>query len=185
MDYLWSPWRFHYVASVGQKTGCVFCRLISESNDAQNLVLLRKNHNVLMLNKFPYTAGHLMIVARRHLARLAESSAAELNEMIQLARQCEGVLEKTYNPDGFNVGLNLGSSAGAGVAGHLHLHIVPRWEGDANFVSVVGETRVIPEDLDATYQRLHPYFHASRDRSNTQNGKNIKRRVTPKPNSSK
>lgn len=159
MDFLWSPWRFQYIASARRESGCIFCQLLSENDDPRNLILLRKSHNFLVLNKFPYTTGHLMIVTLRHLATLAESSAAELEEMIRLARDCEGILQKTYRPDGFNVGLNVGSSAGAGVAGHLHLHIVPRWRGDVNFVSVIGETRVIPEDLSTTYDRLHAHFH--------------------------
>ena len=154
MDYLWSPWRFHYVASTGRDDGCVFCFLLSETNDRQNLILLRKNHTFLILNRFPYTTGHLMVATRRHLATLEDATSAELTELILLARESEGLLRKVYRPDGFNLGFNIGKSAGAGIAGHLHLHIVPRWEGDANAVSVIGETRVIPEELETTYDKL-------------------------------
>jgi ATP adenylyltransferase len=154
MDHLWSPWRFHYVSSSDQPRPCVFCRLQSEANDRQNLILLRKDHAFLILNRFPYTAGHLMVVTNRHIATLEDATPAELTEMILLARESEGLLRKVYRPHGLNVGFNIGKSAGAGIADHLHLHIVPRWEGDANMVSVIGETRVIPEELETTYDKL-------------------------------
>jgi ATP adenylyltransferase len=154
MDHLWSPWRFPYVSSVGHDGGCVFCLLIAQANDRQNLILLRKNHAFLILNRFPYTTGHLMVVTNRHTATLEDASPDELTEMILLARESEGLLRKVYRPDGLNVGFNIGKSAGAGIADHLHLHLVPRWEGDANMVSVIGETRVIPEELKTTYDKL-------------------------------
>ncbi|MEE8350040.1 MAG: HIT domain-containing protein, partial [Acidobacteriota bacterium] len=154
MDHLWSPWRFRYISSGDQKPGCVFCLLRAEANDRKNLILFRKNHAFLILNRFPYTTGHLMVVTNRHIATLEEAMPDELTEMILLARESEGLLRKVYRPDGLNVGFNIGKSAGAGIAGHLHLHIVPRWEGDANVISVVGETRVIPEELETTYDKL-------------------------------
>ena len=154
MDHLWSPWRFHYVSSSGRPDGCVFCLLLSETNDRQNLILLRKNRAFLILNRFPYTTGHLMVVTNRHIATLEKATPDELTEMILLARESEGLLRKAYRPDGLNAGFNIGKSAGAGIADHLHLHIVPRWEGDANTVSVIGETRVIPEELETTYDKL-------------------------------
>ena len=156
MDHLWSPWRFHYVSSSGQPHDCIFCSLLSEANDRQNLILLRKDHAFLILNLFPYTTGHLMVVTNRHIATLEDAAPSELTEMILLARESETLLRKVYRPDGFNVGFNIGKSAGAGIADHLHLHIVPRWEGDANMVSVIGETRVIPEELETTYDKLRP-----------------------------
>ncbi|MDA2923128.1 HIT domain-containing protein [Acidobacteria bacterium AH-259-L09] len=122
------------------------------------MILLRKDHTCLLLNRFPYTTGHLMIVTLRHVATLVDTSPAELNQIIVLACECERVLRKVYQPHGFNIGFNIGKSAGAGVAGHLHLHVVPRWEGDANFVSVVGQTRLIPEDIEKTYDKLSPHF---------------------------
>lgn len=154
MDHLWSPWRFRHVSSSVQKSECVFCRLLPQANDQETLILLRNNHAFLILNRFPYTTGHLMVVANRHIATLTAAKPAELTEMMLMARESEKLLKKTYSPDGFNVGLNVGKSAGAGVAGHLHLHIVPRWEGDANAISVIGETRVIPEELATTYEKL-------------------------------
>lgn len=156
MDHLWSPWRFRYVSSSGQPRDCIFCALLSEANDRQNLILLRKDHAFLILNRFPYTTGHLMVVTNRHIATLEDATPPELTEMILLARESEALLRKVYRPDGLNVGFNIGKSAGAGIADHLHLHIVPRWEGDANMVSVIGETRVIPEELETTYDKLRP-----------------------------
>ena len=156
MDHLWTPWRFHYLRSTHEEPTCVLCRLAAEKRDRENLILARQHHNYIVLNKFPYTSGHLMIVTRRHVASLTEATAGELQEMIALARQCEGVLGQVYEPDGFNVGFNIGKCAGAGVAGHLHLHVVPRWEADANIVSVIGQTRVIPEELSVSYEKLQP-----------------------------
>ena len=158
MDHLWTPWRFHYLSSSRQEANCIFCLLSSTSEHRQSFILLRNEHAFLVLNQFPYTTGHLMIVPHRHVATLSGTSPPELNEMLLLACRCEHVLQEVYRPDGFNMGVNLGKSAGAGVAGHLHLHIVPRWEGDANFVSVIGQTRVIPEELETTYDKLSPHF---------------------------
>ena len=158
MDHLWTPWRFHYLSSSRQEANCIFCLLSSEDDNRQSFILLRQEHTFLVLNRFPYTTGHLMVVPHRHVATLTDTSAPELSEIMTLARQCEEVLREVYQPDGFNMGFNVGKSAGAGVAGHLHLHIVPRWEGDANFVSVIGQSRVIPEDLETTYDKLAPHF---------------------------
>ncbi len=158
MDHIWTPWRFDYIKSVDRCEHCIFCHLLDQENDRDSLILARRRHNYLVLNRFPYTAGHLMIVARRHVASLTEAEAPELKEIILLCRDCEAALREVYRPDGFNVGFNIGRSAGAGVAGHLHLHVVPRWTGDTNVVSVIGETRVIPEDLQITYDKLAPHF---------------------------
>ncbi len=155
MDHLWTPWRFQYISS-DKGNSCVFCDLLSEDDDRKNLILTRRKQNFVMLNRFPYTSGHLMVVARRHIPSLTAARPDELQELILLARECEEALEEIYRPDGLNIGFNIGKSAGAGVAGHLHLHVVPRWQGDANFVSVIGETRVIPEDLETTYDKLFP-----------------------------
>lgn len=159
MDRLWTPWRYQYV-SAESPAECVFCELLSQppDADAENLILARRQHAFLILNKYPYTSGHLMAVMNRHIPDLQSAELEELRELIATAREMEGVLRDVYRPDGFNIGFNVGKSAGAGVAGHLHLHLVPRWTGDSNFVSVVGETRVIPEDLSATYRRLSPFF---------------------------
>jgi ATP adenylyltransferase len=158
MDHLWSPWRYKYVASADKKEGCVFCRINREQKDAENLVVHRAELNFIVLNLFPYSSGHLMIVPYEHKASLVDFDAATTTEIIELAKRAHIALEAEYHPDGFNIGMNLGRSAGAGVADHLHLHVVPRWSGDANFVSVVGETRVLPEDLATTLARLTKHF---------------------------
>jgi ATP adenylyltransferase len=157
MEHIWSPWRYKYIANADRETGCVFCRVL-EGRDDHNYVVHRAQLNFVILNLFPYTSGHLMIVPYEHTASLAGLSAEVTTEMMELAKLSERALEAEYHPDGFNIGMNLGRSAGAGVADHLHLHVVPRWAGDANFVSIVGETRVLPEDLPTTYQKLKKYF---------------------------
>ena len=158
MDHLWSPWRYKYIASADKADECVFCRINREQNDAENFVVHRARLNFIVLNLFPYTSGHLMIVPYEHKASLVDFDTATTTEMLELAKRSQLALEAEYHPDGFNIGMNLGRSAGAGVADHLHLHVVPRWSGDANFVSIVGETRVLPEDLAATYLKLTKHF---------------------------
>ena len=158
MDHLWSPWRYKYIASADKTDECVFCRINREQKDAENFVVHRATLNFIVLNLFPYTSGHLMIVPYEHKASLVEFDTATTTEMLELAKRSQLALEAEYHPDGFNIGMNLGRSAGAGVADHLHLHVVPRWIGDANFVSIVGETRVLPEDLAATYLKLTKHF---------------------------
>jgi len=158
MDHLWTPWRYQYISSAGKPEGCIFCAFQDEDKDKENLILVRRSHSFVILNRFPYTSGHLMVVARRHIPSPTDATPEELQEMILTARDFQAALEATYHPDGFNIGFNVGKSAGAGVAGHLHLHIVPRWQGDSNFVAVLGETRIIPEDLETTYQKLSDYL---------------------------
>jgi ATP adenylyltransferase len=158
MDHLWSPWRYKYVASADKTDECVFCRINREQKDAENFVVHRASLNFIVLNLFPYTSGHLMIVPYEHKASLVDFDTATTTEMLELAKRSQLALEAEYHPDGFNMGMNLGRSAGAGVADHLHLHVVPRWSGDANFVSIVGETRVLPEDLATTLARLSKHF---------------------------
>lgn len=158
MDYIWSPWRFTYVSTVDQSSGCFFCEKAAENQDEHNFVLCRGQKNYLLLNLYPYTVGHLMIAPYRHVATLAECESDELAELMELTRQAESALQKVYRPQGMNLGMNLGKSAGAGVAGHIHMHILPRWEADANFLSVVGETRVLPEELPVTWSKLRGEF---------------------------
>jgi ATP adenylyltransferase len=158
MDRLWTPWRFEYIRNADQETACVFCRMIEEHRDEANLLLFRGRASYVILNLFPYTSGHLLIVANRHISSLSDASSEELHEIIELGRLSESALRQEYHPDGFNMGFNIGRAAGAGVEHHLHMHVLPRWAGDSNFVSVVGETRVLPEELPATFQRLLPYF---------------------------
>jgi len=158
MDHIWSPWRYKYIVNADRQEGCVLCRIAQEPDDVGNYVVHRARLNFILLNLFPYTSGHLMIVPYEHQASLAAVDAATTTEMLELAKRAQAALEAEYHPDGFNIGMNLGRSAGAGIADHLHLHVVPRWSGDANFVSVVGETRVLPEDLATTCQKLKGHF---------------------------
>ena len=161
MDRLWTPWRFDYIRKLDHSgRSCVFCEILAEDRDRANLVLCRGTALFVILNLFPYTSGHLLIVANRHISSLGEASPAELHEFVEVAQTCELALEREFKPDGFNMGFNIGRAAGAGVAHHLHLHVVPRWAGDANFISVVSETRGLPEDLGQTYARLQPHFTA-------------------------
>ena len=157
MEHIWSPWRYKYIATADREPGCVLCRVL-EGGDEKNYIVHRAQSNFVILNLFPYTSGHLMIVPYEHTASLSSVSPQVTAEMLELAKQAERALEAEYHPDGFNIGMNLGRSAGAGVAEHLHLHVVPRWTGDANFVSIVGETRVLPEELATTYKKLKKYF---------------------------
>jgi ATP adenylyltransferase len=158
MDHLWSTWRYNYITSTNREPGCVFCRINQEHKDAENYVIHRANLNFMLLNLFPYTSGHLMIVPYEHQAELAAVAPATTTEMMELAKRAQIALQVEYRPDGFNIGMNIGHSAGAGVADHLHLHVVPRWTGDANFVSIIGETRVLPEDLSVTCNKLKQHF---------------------------
>ncbi|HXK58444.1 MAG TPA: HIT domain-containing protein [Acidobacteriota bacterium] len=158
MDRLWTPWRYQYISSSDKPGRCIFCAFQEEDKDEENLILLRQPHSFLILNRYPYTSGHLMVVVRRHIPSLAEATNDELEEIILTARECQMALTQVYRPDGFNIGFNVGKSAGAGIAGHLHLHVVPRWQGDSNFVAVIGETRIIPEDLRTTYDKLRAHF---------------------------
>jgi ATP adenylyltransferase len=154
VDILWSPWRYRYIAKSEPSPGCLFCTKASENRDAENYVLYRGDLNFVLLNLYPYTAGHLMIAPYEHVDSMANASPQVLEETMRLTRQAEVNLRSVYRPDGLNIGMNLGSSAGAGVAGHIHMHVVPRWVGDANFMSIVGETRVLPEELPITYEKL-------------------------------
>lgn len=160
MDYLWTPWRYRYITTASRARRCIFCQAVRSKNDAKAGILYRGRKNFLILNRFPYTTGHVMVVPYAHLADLTSADAATLHEMMDLSRRVQVVLGKVYRAEGFNLGINLGKCAGAGVASHLHMHILPRWSGDTNFMTVVGETRVQPEDLATTYARLKPYFPA-------------------------
>lgn len=185
MDHLWTPWRFAYVTSADTKAragvptaleswpgdlGCVFCNLIAavdyaiengmdpDKAESAGGVVLRGRENFVCLNAYPYTSGHVMIVPYAHLDRLASLPTETAREMMDLAQRTERAFESAYNPQGFNFGLNVGHAAGAGVAGHVHLHAMPRWVGDTNFMTTVAETRVLPEDLETTWKRLRQAF---------------------------
>jgi ATP adenylyltransferase len=157
MDRLWSPWRSAYVTSTADiDTGCIFCDTTDPGRD--ELVLVRGRVSYVILNLYPYNNGHLMVVPNRHVPSLHSLTADERGELMRFARDAEVALNETYAPQGINVGINLGRSAGAGIVDHLHIHLVPRWTGDTNFMSVIGETRVLPEDLAETKRRLQPIF---------------------------
>jgi ATP adenylyltransferase len=143
-----------YVSGARAPSGCIFCTAPAAGDDRGQLVLQRGSHGYLILNAYPYAAGHLLAVVYRHIASLAEATSEELTDLMTLVATATKTLTAEYGAEGFNVGLNQGRVAGAGIADHLHMHVVPRWHGDANFVAVVGETRVIPEGLDVTYDRL-------------------------------
>ena len=158
MDYLWSPWRYRYVAQTAPEPGCIFCRKMQENDDERNLILYRGINNYVLLNLFPYTSGHLMIAPYAHIAELSQADDATAMEMMALTRKAEQALQKAYQPEGINLGMNLGKSAGAGISDHIHMHVLPRWHADSNFLTTIGETRVLPEALPDTYQRLKPLF---------------------------
>jgi ATP adenylyltransferase len=156
MDYLWTPWRYQYLkdATSGVQPDCIFCDAAARKDDEVTLVVYRGKKNFIILNRYPYTSGHVMIVPYAHVAELGACDTETLSEMMELAQSVEDVFRDAYKPDGMNLGMNLGRAAGAGVLGHLHLHALPRWFGDANFMSVTGETRVHPEELHTTYEKL-------------------------------
>jgi ATP adenylyltransferase len=156
MDRLWTPWRLAYVTTASKEApGCVFCAAQADPGP-ESLVVYRGATCFVILNLYPYNNGHLMVVPARHVGRLAGLTTAELEELMHLTRAVECALDEHYQPHGFNMGLNLGKSAGAGVLDHLHMHVVPRWNGDTNFMTVVGETRVLPETLADTARILAP-----------------------------
>lgn len=154
MDHIFTPWRYAYVTGAAKEEGCVFCRMLAEKDDAKNLIVLRSAKNFVVLNRYPYTAGHVMVVPYAHVAELSGVDAETLAEMMLLAQRVQRALAAAYNPEGYNLGMNLGRCAGAGVASHLHLHVLPRWTGDTNFMTSTGETRHIPEDLAQTFAKL-------------------------------
>jgi ATP adenylyltransferase len=154
MDYLWTPWRYAYVKSADSTPGCVFCRALEAGDDRKNWILYRAAECFVILNSYPYNSGHVMVLPNAHLDELGKLSAAAAHEMMDLCRKVEAALRQVYRPDGVNLGMNIGKAAGAGVAGHIHMHMLPRWVADSNFMTVVGETRVLPETLDQTWERL-------------------------------
>jgi ATP adenylyltransferase len=163
LDTLWSPWRYDYIASGGaadpESSGCVFCRLRDDpEHDEANFIVHRANHNFIVLNIYPYISGHLLIVPYEHVGELDAAAKQTTDELMDLTKRCQTALRETYQPAGFNIGMNLGKSAGAGIVDHIHIHILPRWAGDTNFMSTISNTRVIPEDLATTYQKVRAKF---------------------------
>jgi ATP adenylyltransferase len=158
MNHLWSPWRMEYIENHNKEEGCVFCNAQAKEDSAENLIAHRGDRAYVILNRFPYTSGHLMVIPFVHVSTLEELDAPTRAEMMELTSCCTTVLKSIYKPQGFNVGLNMGEAAGAGVLGHVHIHIVPRWKGDTNFMLSVGQTRVLPERLEDTYERVKNEF---------------------------
>jgi ATP adenylyltransferase len=154
MDHLWSPWRMKYISRTEKKTGCIFCQAADCEDSEENLIVRRGKLAYVILNRFPYTSGHVMVVPFAHQPSLVNLESAALVEIMRLINESLRTIEDIYKPQGFNVGANIGSIAGAGVAEHVHFHVVPRWGGDTNFMTTVGEVRVLPEELPQTYQRL-------------------------------
>jgi ATP adenylyltransferase len=161
MERLWAPWRMQYIKKADEAEGCIFCTFPAEQKDEENLILFRAPQAFIILNAFPYSNGHLMVTPYRHTANLDDLSPEEMLEMMTLTRRGVNLLKAAFKPDGFNIGMNMGKVAGAGIADHVHIHIVPRWNGDTNFMPVLGDVRVIPESLNAVYARLREEIEKS------------------------
>ncbi len=159
MKHLWAPWRIQYIKGT-PRDDCIFCTLPAERRDRENHILHRGSLAFVMLNRFPYTSGHVMVVPYRHVADLDALNDEEALELFHHTTAAMDAIRQTYGPEGFNIGVNIGRAAGAGIIDHVHLHVVPRWVGDTNFMPVLGEVKVLPEDLAATYDRLAPAFGA-------------------------
>ena len=157
LERLYTPWRLAYVTGAAKSSGCVFCAALA-NEDADPLIVFRGPTCFVILNLFPYNNGHLMVVPNRHIATLVDARPDELDEMMATTRLSEMALRETFTPEGINVGINLGKAAGAGILEHLHIHLVPRWTGDTNFMTVIGQTRVLPQELPVTAERLRPVF---------------------------
>lgn len=159
-DILYSPWRLKYILS-NKDEKCILCLKPSQKDD-DHLILFRSENSFVMMNLYPYNNGHLMVVPNNHVPTLNKLSKEELNDLFETVQLCEKVLQRKYNPDGFNIGINLGKSAGAGIDEHLHVHIVPRWAGDVNFMTSIGGTRVIPENFETAFRQLKEQFDNER-----------------------
>lgn len=155
MDRLWAPWRIGYISTAKKIKGCLFCKISKQKNDRKNLILLRSKYVFCVLNKFPYNNGHVMISPYCHIKDFSRLSSAAMLDFMALANTMQAILKKTLKPDGFNLGINIGRVSGAGIAGHLHLHIVPRWKEDTNFMPVAFDTKIISQSLEELYEKLH------------------------------
>lgn len=157
MKQLWAPWRMEYIKS-DKSNECIFCTLPASNNDEKNYILFKGTHSFVIMNTFPYNSAHLMVSPYRHINCITKQNETERNENIELTHECIKILRTVIEPDGFNTGYNIGKAAGAGYDEHIHCHIVPRWEGDTNFMPVLGEVKVHPEHIRSTYEKLHPHF---------------------------
>ena len=166
MQPLWAPWRMEYILEATDQPldDCIFCALPRAQADRDNLILWRGRRTYAILNKFPYNPGHLMVVPYTHTAQLDGLAPDELTDLMLGVRRAVGCLRRAMNPDGYNIGINLGRTAGAGIPGHLHYHVVPRWDGDHNFMPIIAETKVIPQHLSRTYDQLAPFFQEAERR---------------------
>jgi ATP adenylyltransferase len=158
MRVMWAPWRMAYIKGGRKPTSCIFCRAGGKQDDAPNLVLHRGRHGFVIMNRFPYNSAHLMVAPYAHVNSLDKLEDSASLDLIRLTNVCVSVLRKSLRPQGFNIGINLGRVSGAGIEAHVHIHLVPRWNGDTNFMPLFAETRVIPEHLDATYRKLRKQF---------------------------
>jgi ATP adenylyltransferase len=158
MNHLWAPWRATYVSEKSDPSRCIFCEAAASADDAANLVVHRGRLSFVILNRYPYTSGHLMIAPFAHVSRLQQANEETAAEIMHLSRVAEGVLERIYRPGGLNLGMNLGEAAGAGIQQHIHMHLLPRWKGDANFMTSVADTRVVSEALEDTYAKVKRGF---------------------------
>jgi ATP adenylyltransferase len=161
MDHLWTPWRSKYIQEPRGNANCIFCTAANGTEDDKTLVVHRGDHCFVLLNRYPYTAGHAMVAPYVHVSRLTQADDVVTAEMMRIARRLEQILEQLYHPNGMNLGLNLGEAAGAGIEQHIHLHVLPRWIGDANFMTTVAQTRVLPELLEDTYIKFRAAFTTS------------------------
>lgn len=160
MELIWAPWRMEYIRMDKPDT-CILCEKPGEDNDVANYILLRETHSFIMLNCYPYNPGHLLVAPYRHVSSLEELSDAERKEHFDMVSRSVAVLREVFHPAGLNIGMNIGTVAGAGIADHIHTHIVPRWQGDSNFMPIVADTRVLPESLAETYRQLQGWFNTS------------------------
>jgi ATP adenylyltransferase len=163
MKHLWAPWRMSYIENTNSEDGCLFCTCLKMQDGEENLILKRSSLTFVILNRYPYVNGHMMVVPNKHVASLDELDPSEQAQLMHLASQSIRVLRKVYNAESFNLGANIGEPAGAGIAEHVHLHIVPRWPGDTNFMATTASTRVLPEALEVTYQRLRQAWDSLED----------------------
>jgi ATP adenylyltransferase len=161
MKVVWAPWRMEYVGSDQVREGCIFCPGDDRTQDEKKLILYRGEWSIVLMNRFPYTNGHLLIAPLRHISSFDSLSPDEKLDLVNMVERSVSVLKEVMDPAGFNIGMNLGRVAGAGVEDHMHFHIVPRWSGDTNYMTVFGEVRIIPEHIRATYEKLLPFFKES------------------------
>jgi ATP adenylyltransferase len=161
MEVIWAPWRMEYVGSDRANEGCIFCPGHDRTRDEERLILYRGEWSIVLMNRFPYSNGHLLVAPLRHISSFASLTAHEKLDLLTMVERCVSVIKEVMDPAGFNIGMNLGKVAGAGVEDHMHFHIVPRWSGDTNYMTVVGEVRVVPEHIRATYEKLLPLFKQS------------------------